>query len=207
MISLKYDFLFVHIPKTAGNSIQNILRNYSEDRIVCSAPFQDGIERFGVMSERYNTHKHSTLLDYKARLGNEIFQRIFKFTCVRNPWDRMVSCYFSPHLGPRAWNRDRFLGLISEIEPASWYLSLEHEEITGIDSFKNIDYFIRFENLDDDFRHVCHKVGIPWEPIPKRNKSERRWYVKYYDDELEGLVRSRFSDEIEFFGYEFNSTS
>ena len=106
-----------------------------------------------------------------------------------------------------AWNRDRFLGLISEVEPASWYLSLEHQKVIGIDSFKNIDCFMRFENLDDDFRYVCHKVGIPWEPLPIRNKSEKQCYVKYYDDELVELVRNRFSDEIEFFGYEFEATS
>ena len=34
MISLARQFLFVHVPKTAGNAIQNKLRAYSEDVVV-----------------------------------------------------------------------------------------------------------------------------------------------------------------------------
>ena len=42
-----FALLFLHIPKTAGNSIQNILRDYSEDEIVARGG-QDGLERFEV---------------------------------------------------------------------------------------------------------------------------------------------------------------
>ena len=48
MISLQKRFLFVHIPKTAGNSIQSVLRNYSEDQLVALGKEQDGIVRFGL---------------------------------------------------------------------------------------------------------------------------------------------------------------
>lgn len=205
MISLKNKFLFIHIPKTAGNSIQNILRNFSEDRIVCSAPFQDGVERFGVTSERYGTRKHSTLNEYRSALENEIFSSLFKFTTVRNPWDRMISFYFSPHLGRVAWDRNRFKALLPEVPPVTAYLSMT--ETAGQCSFGNVDYFIRFENLEDDFSKACDRIGIPWTPLPVRNKSERRSYTSYYDDELAELVQNRFSDEIEYFGYEFKPDS
>ena len=41
MISIKKNFLFIHVPKTGGNSMQNILRDYSEDQIVALAKHQD----------------------------------------------------------------------------------------------------------------------------------------------------------------------
>ena len=202
MISLKHNFLFVHIPKTAGNSIQNVLSAYSEDKIVCLAPHQDGIERFEVRSDRYNIHKHSTLLEYRSQLDEEVFQRLFKFTSVRNPWDRLISFYFSPHRGQVAWDRQKFIKFVKEIPPVTDYISLEESNNPSTRRF-NIDYFVRFENLNHDFKEVCKQIGVPYTPLPQRNKSKHQDYKSYYDDELVELVMKRFCQEIGFFGYKF----
>lgn len=205
MISLKNKFLFIHIPKTGGNSIQNVLKNYSEDSIICSKPLQDGVERFGISSRQFGTWKHSTMNDYRTALGDDVFQGLFKFTSIRNPWDRMISSFFSPHRGNVAWDRDLFKSMLLETPPTSSYLSVLEQGKTS--SFVNIDYFMRFENLEDDFKKVCDLIGIPREPLPVRNKSTRQVYTSYYDDELAALVSQRFSDEITFFGYEFKPDS
>jgi hypothetical protein len=207
LISLAHNFLFVHIPKTVGNSIQNVLRTYSEDKIVRLAPHQDGIERFEVRSDKFNIHKHSTLQDYRAELGDEVFQRLFKFTSVRNPWDRMVSFYFSPHRGPVSWNREQFAKLIAQIPPVAAHVFLEGGSNSKPSCFNNMDYFIRYESLNDDFKKVCELIGIPWVPLPIRNKSKRQPYAIYYDDELVELVQNRFSEEIIYFGYEFEKNT
>ena len=96
MLSLQKKFLFIHVPKTGGNSIQNILRNFSEDKIACLADHQDGFERFGVINDKYATKKHSTLDQYKKAIEPKIYQELFKFSTIRNPWDRCISFYFSP---------------------------------------------------------------------------------------------------------------
>src|SRR5581483_11504032 len=57
MISFQKRFLFVHVPKTAGNSIQSVLRDYSEDELVALRGEQDGIERFGLRNPKYKVKK------------------------------------------------------------------------------------------------------------------------------------------------------
>ena len=200
MISFQKRFLFVHIPKTAGNSIQSILRDYSEDELVALRGEQDGIERFGLRNPKYKIKKHSTLAEYKAALGEVQFGDLYKFTCVRNPWDRMVSLYFTPTQDIGVWDRKKFKKAIVKALSVADYLRLDKGEE---DPFGNVDYVMRFENLADDFRTVCGTLGISPTTLPQYNRSSREHYSKYYDDELRELVRARFAAEIERFGYIF----
>jgi hypothetical protein len=200
MISFQKRFLFVHIPKTAGNSIQSALRDYSEDQLVALRKEQDGIERFGLRNPNYKIKKHSTLAEYRDALGHEQFRRLYKFTCVRNPWDRMVSYYFTPTQSPETWDRKKFRKIISEAVSVGDYLRLDEDEE---DPFGNVDSIMRFENLADDFRAVCGTLSILPATLAQYNRSIREHYSKYYDDELHDLVRTRFAGEIERFGYTF----
>lgn len=206
MISLRYNFLYVHIPKTAGNAVQSILRHYSEDKIVCEKAWQDGVERFQVRNDRYQLEKHSTLSDYRCELGDAVFQKLFKCCCVRNPWERAISFYFSPHRGNVRWDRNAFKDLVAEMTPASAFVTLRKPHARSQSPFANVDYVIRFERLDEDFRQLCDRVGIPPAELPMRNKSMHEHFTRYYDAGLVDLVRDRFSDEITYFGYEFDST-
>ena len=200
MISLQKRFLFVHIPKTAGNSIQSVLRDYSEDQLVALRKEQDGIERFGLRNPKYKIKKHSTLSEYRDALGHEQFRDLYKFTCVRNPWDRMVSYYFTPTQSPETWSPKKFRGIISKAVSVPDYLRLDNGEE---DPFANVDYIMRFESLADDFRAVCMAIGISPPTLPQYNRSSRDHYSKYYDDELREFVRTRFAAEIERFNYTF----
>ena len=200
MISFQKRFLFVHIPKTAGNSIQSVLCDYSEDQLVALRKEQDGIERFGLRNPNYKVKKHSMLSEYHDALGDEQFRKLYKFTCVRNPWDRMVSYYFTPTQNSETWNLKKFRRIISKAVSVADYLRLDDREE---DPFANADYIMRFENLADDFRAVCTTLGISPLSLPQYNRSNRDHYSKYYDDELREFVRTRFASEIEWFNYTF----
>ena len=177
-----------------------MLRDYSEDQLVALRKEQDGIERFGLRNPKYKLKKHSMLREYCDALGREQFRDLYKFTCVRNPWDRMVSYYFTPTQHPETWNRKKFREIISKAVSVGDYLRLEDGEE---DPFANVDHIIRFENLADDFAAVCAAIDIPPPTLPQYNRSTRKHYSKYYDDELREFVRSRFAAEIERFNYAF----
>lgn len=200
MISLGHRFLFVHIPKTAGNSIQNILRGYSKDEIV-ARDGQDGLERFEVRSPGRNLEKHSTLADYERELGAGILADLFKFAVVRNPWDRLISFYFSPHRRENGWSPRLFRKFVDkEVKPLRDYFTLGTRD--GASPFDNVDRIVRFENLNEDFGKVCERIGIPKVELPVRNRSDRGGTADYYDRCLSDWVAERFADEIDYFGYE-----
>ena len=200
MISFQKRFLFVHIPKTAGNSIQSILRDYSEDELVALRREQDGVERFGLRNPKYKIKKHSTLQEYRLVLGKEKFGELYKFACVRNPWDRMVSYYFTPTQNVVALDRNKFRKVIVAALPVADYLRLDERDN---DPFENVNYIMRFENLAADFRNVCTELDISPKTLPQYNRSNRAHYSNYYDEDLRELVRARFVAEIERFGYTF----
>jgi hypothetical protein len=201
MIGIQHQFIFVHIPKTAGNALQSILSAYSEDIIIAGGN-KDGIHRFGLYST-YGTAKHSTLADYFSALGPESFWSKRRFTCIRNPWDRAISFYFSPHHGHHAWDRDKFIHMLDKIQPMTAFLRLPITA-TGKISEQNLDFIIRYEQLHEDFSRLCDILGIKKKILPVINRGNRRPYPDYYDSELIQIVGTRFREDIELFGYEFN---
>jgi hypothetical protein len=188
MISIKFNFLFIHVPKTAGNSIQNTLRYYSDDKIVCVAPYQDGVERFEVRNDVLKgITKHSTLSEYRIALPSNLYGKLFKFATMRNPWDRLVSMYFSPHRGKVEWNRNDFITLLGQVPAHRHYITASETAPDGTGNrelTRDIDYLMKFENLSHDFKNVCERIGISFQDLPRRNSSQREHYSRYYDKEL-----------------------
>lgn len=197
MFSFQHKFIFIHIPKTGGNSIQNVLASYSDDQIVCNNSRQDGKEMFEVANDRNNLTKHSRLLDYNNELSEEFMNEAFIFTCIRNPWERMISYYFSPHRGEKAWSKKNFVATLDEVCSSEYYL---------IQASKKLEIkYIRFERLASDFKKICLSLGIACDQFPHRNKSNHSNYQKYYDAELIEMVAEKSAFEISKFGYSFSN--
>jgi hypothetical protein len=204
MLSTKKRFLFVHIPKTGGNSIQDALRNHSDDYFSSTEPHQDGLERFEIRSHIYNTKKHSSLFEYRDEYGDEFFNNLRKFTCIRNPWDRALSFYFSPHRGDIEWDAESFYEFARTVSPVKSYISLEKERNDALESaLNNINKIIFFEQIDEGFASVCNAFGLGRIPLAHRNRSARECYRKYYDHRSKKLVADIFREEISLFNYSY----
>jgi hypothetical protein len=217
MISTEKKFLFIHRPKTGGNSIQSALMEYSDDEKVANTEGLDGVERFGLAHPKYSKlSKHSSLTRYCREMERATYQRLFKFSVIRNPWELMVSYYFSPHRNVTEWDRMNFYRMVKKIPPLSYYIqkrgliahALKRKEIyyeisSPLD--QNIDMLLRFEHLEDDFKKLCHHLDLYDLTLPQRNKSKSkgREITDYYDQELIDLVAHQFRKEIEFGDYQF----
>jgi hypothetical protein len=200
LILFEHKCLFIHIPKTGGNSIQNILKTFSEDDIVTFEHHQDGIERFEVRNKQYNINKHSAYTDYQQQIITSDFSLLFKFAVIRNPWDRLISYYFSPHRNVSIWSREEFIELVHNVKPIRHYICPKNCK-DKLDS--HIDFLARFEFLEDDLVNISQIINIDFKNLPHRNKSIRRDYRSYYDDQLRKLVFNKFKEEIEFGNYQF----
>ena len=87
MISDKHKCIFVHIPRTGGSSIETVLWPRKEEKDL----WQGFTSRF---NNEYQTDglQHLYARNIRKAVGDR-FDRYFKFTIVRNPWDKAVSSY------------------------------------------------------------------------------------------------------------------
>ena len=97
MISHQHRFIFIHIPKTAGTSIEKALCDES-----CQL-LPGEWDRTRVSHTPLNHLTLQELVDYSI-LTPAQFKTYFKFCFVRNPWDRLISEIFCPWMRP--WFRD-----------------------------------------------------------------------------------------------------
>ena len=196
MISFKYKFIFIHAPKTAGNSIQNVLQKYSDD-VIFNKRYKGGVmDRFGL--NNFAGGKHATMSHY-IRNWDESYGKIEDYLitgCVRNPYDRAVSYYF--YLGNSTFECNNFEKTSSQLSPQTHYYCYNNENM--------LNYSISYEDIQKDFDNFCIKIGIKPEQLPKANVSRRK--TKHFSEYIEScdrakdIVTDNFSGDLVLFGYE-----
>lgn len=156
--------------------------------------------------------QHLLARQIRAEVGADIFSSYYKFSFVRNPWDRAVSQFAS--MAGRQDLRD-FIGMEKEASFKT-YLSLitkrPHVQWEPQVSFLHdstgellVDYVGRFETFAASVFHVLEAIGVEAKTIPHTQKSQRGEYATYYDDESRELIAGIYKQDIEAFGYSFES--
>jgi hypothetical protein len=199
MISTSHNFLFIHIPKTGGNSIQSLLAPYSDDQIAIEGPEHDGVERFNLRSPHGTFGKHARLREYRQAIAPDTYAKLFKFCVIRNPWDRLISYYFSPFRGIAQWDRQAFIDFVYQKKGVDHYIRSHPSIPLGVE----MNAILRFEDLDAGFARVLNILGLPSMALPRRNTSTHRPYREYYDPELVALIAREYATEIETFKFQF----
>lgn len=133
----------------------------------------------------------------------------FKFAFVRNPWDRVVSCYAnkvanSSHYAFReCFGKDfnYFVEFISKqnLSKTDRHIQLQKDLFPA----KELHFIGRFENFEEDFKLVLNALGIKNAVIPHKNISNHRHYSTYYNEKTKAMIASKYKEDIELFGYRF----
>ncbi len=194
---LANSYIFVHVPKTGGQSVSAAL---------------------GGKSTSVSTHTPLAGVDREGR---------FAFGFVRNPWERMVSLYHflcqktfkhtdnfnQPEVraaGFKRWLLEHEFYMQEDYLPNGecWVVG-GYGELPPMQRRPQLwwldgcDYIGRCEHLQKDFNRVCERIGIRVAELPHINKTKHQHYRGYYDGDTRDFIEHYFQPEIERFGYRF----
>lgn len=194
----EYKTVIFCIPKVANSSIKAAVLTALGYRVTEDVP-----------------HGHSALnLSEPPYIGNRC-QDYFKFAVVRNPFDRLVSCWKQKICTDRV--------LTQGFEPLGFYKNMPFAEFVKI-AVRNIranihfapqlpeiiyggqilpDTLGRFENLSYWWGYLRSICPLPLGKLPHYNKSRHGNYRGYFDDESRRLAEAVYADDLKYLGYEF----
>jgi hypothetical protein len=93
IISLNKRFVFVHIHKCAGTSIEVALAKPLRHNDIVLGSTKSGEKYQEFFKRTIGLNKHSTALEARQFLGEALYPKFFKFGFVRHPVDRLHSLY------------------------------------------------------------------------------------------------------------------
>ena len=201
MFSRKYDTLFVHIPKTGGQSITEYFLSLE------NVPWKHGanlkyleIVEFEPLSFTDQlTTAHFTMAEYKCYYHPKVIDSSIKFAIVRDPLTRAFSEYNYNWADKVSWDEFATKKFIDKIrfyhDNPDIRRHLEPQYIFVDDETE----ILRFENLEQDFKDFCLRHELPVGKLPKRNKGPNK--VPPSRGELDTVYK--LDKQIFGYGHEF----
>lgn len=187
--------IFIHIPKCAGTSVRKALgaSSATRDHIDAKIYLKANPTRFG---------------------------RYYKFTFVRNPWDRLVSVYEYWKGGGNGTTDLYYQKLVRKLgsfenfvlcfldEDVLYANLLLRPQYLFIYDYKNelmVDYVGRFETLQSSYAVVADSLRIDRQ-LDVANKSNRMAFKDYYRSvEVKSRVASLYKKDLTLLGYRFDN--
>jgi hypothetical protein len=207
MISFEKKFVFVHVYKCAGTSVNTVCGRYATGL----NPPQRAINRVSrklsgrLVFQKFKQplNQHANAQDYKDFLG-DAWGDYYSFAFVRNPYDWQISLYEFARQTPSHPQHVLHLNMAFD-EYISWRCSEEHKLqksfVCDQDGDCIVDFVGKFENLASDFARAAEDIGIV-ATLPHRNKSIRSSVHDYYSDKTQRLVADTFDEDFRMFGYD-----
>lgn len=230
--------LFVHIPKTGGTSITKFLKlnelagSFTADVILSAAKYRVPMwkQHLSMPQVRKLYFESEFIFPKKEDVtpaAIKKFDEFYKFTFVRNPWDRLVSnfLYFKEkELIPSEFNLRNFFtyvvdtmaNLVSRGAPKEFDANNRLEGLMVIHCNPQTYYLskvdplhvFKFENLIPEMQLLCDRLQIHFDKdsFPhEKNSNNKDHYTSFYGDDLDliAAVEQLYENDVKSFGYKF----
>lgn len=227
LISHRHQFIYTKTAKTAGTSVEAYFERFcmpegewSPAHARAEYEGEAGVIGYrGRDADRYKWYNHMPAARIREQLGEERWQRYFKFCVVRNPWEKAISAFahfgkahqLPGGLGGALWrwrfpshNREqlRFLHWLRKAGPPN------DRDKYLIGGQVCVDEFIRYEALKEGMKAVCEKIGLSWDEsqLPNYKAGVRKpedLAGNLYLAPAREFVARFYAFEIGRFGYRF----
>ncbi len=209
MISHRHKTIFVHIPKTAGQSIEQVFLDDLglswDDREALNLRYNDD----PAVGPQRLAHLYADEYVRRGHIDQERWDTYFKFAVVRNPYDRILSEFRYRKFrttGPLFWflrkrYRDEYRDVTRHMVPQCRYLFNEAGACL-------VDEIVRFEDLEDRMPQVFERIFGSPRSLPKRNQSttgHRRLARHQLSKSNRKLIRDRYAEDFSRLGYDPDS--
>ena len=164
------NFIYIHIPKTAGSSIRSSLNNNYKFLYNASEEnfFKMGYQNLNINFENYNfnLNEFKDHLPYQLIKEKKLSNNKYKFTFIRNPFSRMVSLYYECmgnkfHLeGLGVEKNISFKNFVYLVTEKSYWFTIPMIDYIGNQNIDDIDFIGKFENLENDILKLKKKIRI-----------------------------------------------
>jgi len=176
MISDKHKTVFVHIPRNAGNSIKNALK---------------GDDFIGYLT-----------IDEMRSLEPFKVENYYKWTVVRNPWEREMSLYLYSIQEKliEEMNFEEYLHKLKQKEITNQNITTNQIEYFTNNGYVQVDQIVRLEYIDGTWANLCKKLSIDINTLEHNNKSNNS--NQAYTHKTIDLVAEIRKKDIEFLNYD-----
>ncbi len=189
-------FIFLHIAKAGGSSITKTLAQYLYiNRDIYRPPQYKFLKIADLTNPNHFVSTGINLDDY------------YIFSCVRNPFDRLVSYFHYRKQIRKPPNQ-----LPEDLTFPYWVISGQFQELTrmtdqlcvdGKPSLR-INLIARLEQIDDHWDYICNDLKIET-PLLHDKASKHEHYSNYYNDDTRRIVERHYESDLLTFGYGFES--
>lgn len=218
LVSHRKQFIFLKTPKTAGTSVEIFLEPYC---------FPDNEWRFTHGRAEYNTStgiigargesaansiyfNHMSAKKLRANLKEETWNNYSKVSTVRNPYTLYCSKFWyeveyrktipEPDSNKTAIVSSFRQWLHTVVKPAIF------SRFYFVDKELIIDYFIRFENIQEDLEQLCAELKLDYNsknlPFLKKTQKASGLELKdYYGAAEQKLIEKTFPFVLNRFNY------